>query len=85
MLLCVLPATSMAWDGYDNDNGCYIAIDEGNLVRSGTTKEIYDWYTGESDMLKSSVSPGMAPLSHVKSMTMERFVSWKWVEIRCSR
>lgn len=36
-----------AWDGYDWEEGNYIEIEEGNLVREGEEIEIYDWSNGE--------------------------------------
>ena len=39
--------SSYAWDGYDYENGAYVEIDKGNLVRSGETIEIYDYNDGE--------------------------------------
>lgn len=49
LVLCLLalPATSMAWDGYDYDKGSYVEIGDGNLVRSGEEVEIYDYEDGE--------------------------------------
>lgn len=44
-LLFISPA--LAWDGYDWDNGGYIEVERGNLVREGETIEIYDWDAGE--------------------------------------
>ncbi len=35
-----------AWDGYDYNNGTYIEIGSGNLVRPGQEIEIYDYDTG---------------------------------------
>ena len=45
--LMALPATGMAWDGYDWDRGSYVEIDKGNLVRTGNEIEIYDWGEGQ--------------------------------------
>lgn len=38
---------AFAWDGYDADNGAYVKIEKGNLVRSGRDIEIYDYSQGE--------------------------------------
>ena len=36
-----------AWDGYDYDTGNYVEIGSGNLVRSGSEIEIYDYETND--------------------------------------
>jgi pyruvate/2-oxoglutarate/acetoin dehydrogenase E1 component len=41
-----LVASARAWDGYDYENGSYVDIEKGNLVRSGNDIEIYDYGTG---------------------------------------
>jgi hypothetical protein len=46
-LLVFLPAHAIAWDGYDYQNGTYVEIERGNLVRSGNDIEVYDYSTGE--------------------------------------
>jgi hypothetical protein len=45
MFLFSYPA--FAWDGYDYEEGNYIEIEEGNLVREGEEIEIYDYSDGE--------------------------------------
>ena len=47
LLICFVPVTANAWDGYDFDKGSYIEIDQGNLVRPGQDIEIYDYETGD--------------------------------------
>jgi hypothetical protein len=37
---------SIAWDGYDYDNGTFVEIEKGNLVREGETIEVYDYSDG---------------------------------------
>lgn len=44
-LLFTTPA--LAWDGYDWENGEYIEIESGNLVREGQEIEVYNWDSGE--------------------------------------
>lgn len=46
-LLALLSCNAMAWDGYDSEAGSYVEIEDGNLVRSGESIEIYDHQTGE--------------------------------------
>ena len=41
------PLVANAWNGYDYENGTYIEIDKGNLVRAGEEIEIYDHSSGE--------------------------------------
>lgn len=36
-----------AWDGYDYDQGSYVEIEKGNLVRQGREIEFYDYGSGE--------------------------------------
>lgn len=38
---------AFSWDGYDYQNGSYVEIGKGNLVRYGKEIEIYDYSTGE--------------------------------------
>ena len=45
--LLLLPATVLAWDGYDYESGNYVEIEEGNLVREGEEIEYYDYESGE--------------------------------------
>ena len=48
LILCInIYQCSFAWDGYDYENGTYIEIGRGNLVRSGNDIEVYDYGTGE--------------------------------------
>ena len=42
-----ISSNSLAWDGYDYDNGTAIEIGSGNLVREGNVIDIYDWKKGE--------------------------------------
>ena len=35
------------WSGYDWENGSYVDITDGSLVRPGNDIEIYDWSSGE--------------------------------------
>ena len=37
---------AVAWDGYDYENGGYVEIEKGNLVRSGQSIEVFDYNTG---------------------------------------
>ncbi|WP_286238006.1 DUF5334 family protein [Neptuniibacter halophilus] len=41
-----LSASVHSWDGYDYDSGSHVEIQDGNLVRSGETIEIYDYGDG---------------------------------------
>lgn len=43
----ILPATALAWDGYDSESGSSVEIGEGNLVRPGENIEVYDYGNGE--------------------------------------
>lgn len=43
----LLPCAAYAWDGTDTDTGASVEIEEGNLVRSGETIEVYDYDRGE--------------------------------------
>ncbi len=47
-LAIVLGTASLAtaWDGYDWNKGSYVEIEQGNLVRTGETIEIYDYSDG---------------------------------------
>ncbi len=46
--LLALTATSVqAWSGFDYDEGTYVDIEKGNLVRTGRDIEIYDYSKGE--------------------------------------
>jgi hypothetical protein len=45
-LLLASATPAIAWDGYDMDTGNYVEIDKGNLVREGSSAEVYDWDTG---------------------------------------
>ena len=47
VLALLYPLTVLSWDGYDYDEGTYVEIDDGNLVREGETIEIYDYGSGE--------------------------------------
>ena len=38
---------ALAWDGYDYENGSFVEIEKGNLVRPGETIEMYDYDAGE--------------------------------------
>lgn len=38
---------SMAWDGYNYENGHNIEIEKNNLVRRNNDIEIYDWNTNQ--------------------------------------
>lgn len=44
-LVAAIPAWS--WDGYDYENGSFVEIEKGNLVREGREIEFYDWGSGE--------------------------------------
>lgn len=49
VLILVVIVTSTfvsAWDGYDYEEGTYIEIESGNLVRDGEDVEIYDYEDG---------------------------------------
>ena len=46
LVLLIITTSAFAWDGYDYDQGAYIEIDKGNLVRAGETIEIYDYNDG---------------------------------------
>lgn len=39
--------SSQAWDGFDYEEGAYIEIDEGNLVREGEEIEYFDYEDAE--------------------------------------
>lgn len=42
-----LSASSLAWDGYDYEEGTDVTIESGNLVRQGEEIEVYNWDSGE--------------------------------------
>lgn len=42
----MFPSVAFSWDGYDYENGNYIEIGPGNLVRTGNDIEIYDYDDG---------------------------------------
>lgn len=46
IMLLIIPAFVLAWEGYDYKKGSYIEIERGNLVREGETIEIYDYSNG---------------------------------------
>ncbi len=46
ILLSASTSAAFAWDGYDYENGSFVAVETGNLVRSGNTIEIFDYGTG---------------------------------------
>lgn len=51
-ILCVIlftlfPLNLAAWEGYDYEQGTYVEIEKGNLVRSGRDIEIFDYNKGE--------------------------------------
>jgi len=55
----LMPAVSLAWDGYDWDGGVDVEIGKGNLVRPGSSIEIYDYGTGQyHDVEVQSVTGG---------------------------
>lgn len=43
----VLSTPAIAWDGYDYDEGSFVSIDRGELVREGYDIEYYDYGSGE--------------------------------------
>jgi hypothetical protein len=45
--LVAVPVVALAWDGVDNGSGGAVEIEQGNLVRSGETIEVYDHEAGE--------------------------------------
>ncbi|SFI70190.1 hypothetical protein SAMN05216206_2781 [Pseudomonas guineae] len=47
LLAALSPCVAMAWDGYDDQSGSSVEIDQGNLVRPGETIELYDYGTSE--------------------------------------
>lgn len=47
LLLILFAFPAFAWEGYDYESGSYIEIEDGNLVRSGSDIEVYDYNTGE--------------------------------------
>lgn len=42
-LLLSIPGAAFAWDGYDYENGNYVEVERGNLVRQGREIEVYDY------------------------------------------
>ena len=53
--LCLLAANAMAWSGYDYENGTYVEIEKGNLVRQGRDIEIYDYRSGYREVEVESI------------------------------
>lgn len=47
LFILLISFPTLAWDGYDYEEGDYIEIEEGNLVREGEEIEIYDYSDGE--------------------------------------
>ena len=46
-IIAVYSSLTLAWDGYDYEEGSYVEIESGNLVRPGKEIEIYDYGDGE--------------------------------------
>lgn len=44
---CVVATPAFAWDGEDAGSGATIEIETGNLVRTGSDIQIYDYDSGE--------------------------------------
>jgi hypothetical protein len=42
-----LSLPTLAWDGYDYEQGGYVEIEKGQLVRPGRDIEIYDYKSGK--------------------------------------
>lgn len=47
IFLAIVATSAFAWDGYDYENGTYVEIEKGNLVRPGQEIEYYDYDSGE--------------------------------------
>lgn len=48
VIICLfLASVANAWDGYDYNDGEFIEIDKGNLVRSGEEIEVFHYGSGE--------------------------------------
>lgn len=43
----IAPGAALAWDGVDTSTGGSVEIGKGNLVRSGSTIEVYDADAGD--------------------------------------
>lgn len=42
----LLPGAASAWEGYDYENGRFVEIERGNLVREGREIEVYEYGEG---------------------------------------
>lgn len=40
-------SSALAWDGYNLNTGAEVEIGKGNLVRRGSTIDVYDYNSGE--------------------------------------
>lgn len=48
LIMAILFVTNLfSWNGYDYNEGSYVEIEKGNLVRSGREIEYYDYKDGE--------------------------------------
>jgi hypothetical protein len=56
LLTLFVVTSASAWDGYDYENGTYVEIDKGNLVREGHNIEIYDYSGGYKDVEVTGIS-----------------------------
>ncbi len=45
--MCLLANLVEAWEGYDRDQGTYIEIEKGTLVRENLDIEFYDYYEAD--------------------------------------
>jgi hypothetical protein len=47
ILLLFFSINAFSWEGYDYNSGNHVEIDKGNLVRSGSEIQYYDYGDGE--------------------------------------
>ena len=45
-LTLLFPFSSFCWDGFDWENGAFVEIEKGNLVREGEPIEVFDYQRG---------------------------------------
>lgn len=48
-LLCLLPATALAWDGFDADTTALVEVTPAEMPKAGQTIEIRDYDTDETN------------------------------------
>jgi hypothetical protein len=55
LALCLSTHCAIAWEGYDYENGTFVEIEKGNLVRRGREIEVFDYQRGYINVEVESV------------------------------